>query len=141
MTNLIKHSQPVLPDLFDRLFNDDVFFGFRPTALASVPVNIRNTDTSFELQIAAPGLKKDDFTIRLDRDLLTVSFEHKEESDESSNGWIRREFRNRSFNRSFHLDDTVDADGIAATYADGILTLTIPKVEPSKLPVRTISVN
>jgi HSP20 family protein len=145
MTKLITRTRPatlpVFQDLFERLFDDDMFHDMRGTSIHSVPVNIRNTETSYELSIVAPGLRKEDFTIQINRDMLTVSFDKKEETNEEQDNWIRREFVHRSFNRSFHLDDTVNTEAIGANYVDGLLSISIPKKAPSELPIRTISVN
>jgi HSP20 family protein len=145
MTKLITRTRPstlpVFQDLFERLFDDELFRNGPSTMLNSVPVNIRNTDASYELSIVAPGLRKDDFSIQINRDMLTVSFEKKDETNQEQDNWIRREYMHRSFTRSFHLDDTVNTEAIEATYTDGLLTISIPKKAPSELPIRTISVN
>lgn len=145
MNKLITRTRPatlpVFQDLFERLFDDDMFREVSGTPMHSVPVNIRNTDGSYELSIVAPGLSKDDFNIQINRDMLTVSFEKKEEAKEERDNWIRREYSHRSFSRSFHLDDTVNTEAIEASYTDGLLSITIPKKAPSELPIRTISVN
>lgn len=145
MTKLITRTRPaslpVFQDLFERLFDDELFRNGPATMLNSVPVNIRNTDASYELSIVAPGLRKDDFSIQINRDMLTVSFDKKDETNEEQDNWIRREYMHRSFTRSFHLDDTVNTDAIEANYTDGLLTISIPKKAPSELPIRTISVN
>lgn len=105
-------------------------------------VNIRETDDSFVVEVAAPGMKKSDFDINLDNNLLTISSEHKVEDESSDNGnYTRREFSYTSFRRTFTLPDSVDAEAIKARYNDGILHLTLPKKEEAKLkPARTIEI-
>lgn len=112
------------------------------------PVNIRETDASYELELIAPGLKKSDFKISLDRNLLTVSFEHTENSEqrqeqpaEENNGrYLRREYRYQSFRRSFNLDDSIDTQQVKASYEDGVLRLSLPKKEEAQRLVRHIEI-
>ncbi len=107
-----------------------------------VPVNVQETDKTYELELVAPGCKKDDFKVDLLGDTLTVSMEQKEESmqEDKSTGWLRQEFRKQSFSRSFNLDDTIDAGKITANYDNGMLHLTLPKKEGAQRISRTVSV-
>ena len=126
----------------NRLFDDD-FWGFNGVSQnVNVPVNIRETDKSYEVQLVAPGLKKDDFKVNVSGDVLTVGFEHKEEQSQENkeDGWLRNEYQKRSFTRSFSLDDAIDANKIDAIYADGILHLTLPKKEGAHSISRTIEI-
>ena len=122
-----------------RFFDEDFGTGL---ARQQVPVNIEDTDKSYELEFVAPGLKKEDFKINLNGDTLTVSFEHREEDrQEKRNGkWIRQEFHMQSFSRSFQLDDTVNPDQISARYEDGVLHLSLPKKEGRQQLSKTIQV-
>lgn len=132
----------IFQDNLSRFFNDD-YWGFSGiTRSTNIPVNIRETDKTYELQLMAPGLKKEDFKLNINGDMLTVSFEHKEENNEGSknDGWLRREFRNESFTRTFTLDDTVDANKIDAKYQDGVLLLTLAKKEGAQKISRTIEI-
>ena len=107
----------------------------------NVPVNIRETDTAYELQVVAPGLKKEDFKINLERNILSVSFEQKEENKEQKEEkWIRSEYSFRSFKRSFTLNDKIDTAGINAKYNDGILEITLPKKENTAPATQEITV-
>jgi HSP20 family protein len=122
---------------------DDEFWGLtNRVSPNNVPVNIRETDQTYEVEVMAPGLKKSDFKVSLDGKQLNISFEHKEEQKEGSEkeGYLRLEYRHQSFSRSFTLDDTVDANKIAATYTDGVLHLTVPKKEEAQRVVRTVEV-
>lgn len=157
MTNLMKRSSSngnmpatSFSGLVDRFFQDnmsrffdDEFWGFNGlNRNVSVPVNVRETDKNFEMELVAPGLKKDDFKINVNGDMLTVSFEHKEENNQQNEdqSWLRKEYRMQSFSRSFNLDDTVDANKITAKYSDGILHLTLPKKEGSQRISRTVQI-
>ena len=153
MSNIIKkeNSQPatfgsVVDQIFQnnlsRFFDDETWgFGGVQTR-GQVPVNIRETDSYYEMEIVAPGLKKQDFQINLTGDQLTISFEQKEESsqDNKDKGWLRKEYRKRSFSRSFTIDDTVDSSKSSAKYEDGILHLTLPKKENARQVSRSINV-
>ena len=154
MNNMIKkeNANPaVFGSVVDQIFQnnlsrffDDDFWGGNsfPAARNQAPVNIRETDKSYELQLIAPGLKKQDFNLNLAGDALTVSYDHIEESSDGkkSRGWLRQEYSRRSFSRSFNLGDSVDAGNVIARYEDGILHLSIPKKETSKTESRTIPV-
>lgn len=125
-----------------RFFDDDVW-GFNGVQTRNqVPVNIRETDKSYELEVVAPGLKKQDFQLNLAGDLLTVSFEHQDEKKEEDKNqyWLRQEFRRAAFNRSFTIDDSVDVEKAAARYEDGVLHVSLPKKENVQQLSRTISV-
>lgn len=124
-------------------FNDENW-GFKELSRsANVPVNIKETDKTFELDMIAPGLKKEDFKLNVQDNMLTISFEHNEQNTEqnTNESWLRREYRQQSFTRSFTLDDTVDANKISASYQDGVLHLTLPKKEGAQKVVRNIEIN
>jgi HSP20 family protein len=100
----------------------------------TVPVNIRETETAYLLDVVAPGLNKEDFKISLENNLLSISFEKKSESDETKEKFIRSEYQFSSFTRSFTIDEKISADEISAQYVNGVLTLNLPKkavVKPS----------
>lgn len=141
MANIIKRNKDLMPfsGLVDRMlsnninrFFDDDFWGFNSLmGIGSVPVNIRETDKTYKMELAAPGLRKEDFNISVSGNMLTVALEEKEEqSDEDRDkGWVRQEYSLRSFTRNFNLGGEVDAAGITAEYKNGILHLTLPKKE------------
>ncbi len=106
-------------------------------------VNIVETNDEFRVEMAAPGMKKEDFHVELDNDVLTI---HSEMTNKVEDGedqkYARREFSYQSFKRSFYLPNTVEADKIKAKYNDGILSLAIPKKEEAKKkPARTIAIS
>lgn len=132
----------VFQDNLNRFF-DDKFWGFDGlNRNVKVPVNMRETDKSYELDLVAPGLKKEDFKVNLNGDTLTVSFEQRQENEQSNKeeGWLRNEFRLGSFSRSFQLDDSIEVSGISARYQDGILHLQLPKKEGAQKVSRTIEI-
>src|SRR5215218_3016508 len=126
------------PSLLNDFFTRDVWdWGMRnnSTTNTSIPaVNIRETADSFEVEMAAPGMKKEDFKVELDNNVLTISSEREQRNEENDGQrYARREFSYQSFQRTFHLSkDVVDADKIQARYENGLLRLTIPKKEEAK---------
>ncbi len=155
MTNIIKREtanrQPAtLGNVMDQVFHNslnkffkDDYWGFDGSLTRNqAPVNILETEKNFELQMIAPGFKKNDFQLKLSDDLLTITVQRKEENTEEDrkSGWLRQEYRMQSFTRSFNLDDTVDASKISAKYEDGILHLVLPKKEGAQRLSRTINV-
>jgi HSP20 family protein len=126
-----------------RRFFDDNFWDVESQLTSgSVPVNVRETDQQYEMDVIAPGCRKEDFNINISDNLLTISFAHKEQNSEQNEkaGWVRNEYVQRSFSRSFTLDDTVDVDKISATYTDGILHLSLAKNEKAKKLSRNIEI-
>jgi HSP20 family protein len=128
--NLVKRNTAnrAFPHVMDELFKD-LLGGTQYTHKAVPPVNIRETEQSFTVELMAAGMKKEDFNIEVDNDLLTISAEVKAESDGEKGKFTRREFSFASFKRSFTLPETVKEDEINAAYEDGILKLTLPKKE------------
>ena len=114
-----------LPELFKTEFNNSDRKGF-------VPVNVKETEKTYQLDVVAPGFEKTDFIINLDQNLLTISAEKKNEVTQESDKQIRREYSFRSFKRSFTLDEKIDATNIEASYINGVLTLNLPKKETVK---------
>lgn len=98
-------------------------------AVSSPSVNIIEHDAHYALDLAAPGLTKQDFNISIENDHLVISAEKKSEKEETDGRFTRREFSFGSFKRSFHLDDKINREGITAAYEDGVLKLTLPKKE------------
>lgn len=126
---LIKHSDwPALGgSMLSDFFDDDVFFN-RPMGRRSMPsVNIKETDKSYELEMAAPGYNKKDFKISIDNNMMTVSAERQQEEEKKEDHYTRREFGYESFSRSFNLPANTSEDDINARYEDGILKLSINK--------------
>ena len=132
--SLIRFSNR-MPRLFDHFFDNDLIDwstrNFSDTDTTLPAVNVKEKDDAFEIEMSAPGLKKEDFNVELTNNVLTISCEKKEEDEtkDDDGKYTRREFSYQSFNRSFNLPETVDAEKIDAKYEDGILMLSIPKKE------------
>lgn len=135
---LKNNAHPFFNDVFDSLLNDS-FIGDK--LVARVPsVNIAENDNEFHIELAVPGLKKDDFKINLDKNILTVSAEKKSESTQETKKFSKREYSYNSFVRSFTLPDSVDHSKIEADYTDGILKLIVAKREEAKFQSREIAI-
>jgi len=124
----------VLNNKWDRMFFDDNWSN------VTAPVNIKETDAAYMVDVVAPGLKKEDFNIHVEKDVLSVSFEQKEEQTEQTDKFIRNEYQFRSFKRNFTLSDKIDTAAISATYTDGILSISLPKAEPNEAKARKIDI-
>lgn len=143
---LIRTSDRLYPAFFNNFFsrelmdwNNSAFTGADNTLPA---VNILEDDDKIQIEVAAPGMKKEDFKINLDQNRLTVSAELEEEKNETNERYARKEFCYRSFSRQFNVPvETINGDQIQASYKDGILTLSLPKREELKpKPARMIEI-
>lgn len=125
-------------DVFESFLNDS-FISDRLTT--KVPaVNIAETENDFHIELAAPGLNKEDFKINLDKYVLSVSAEKKTENNEETKRYNKREYSYSSFVRSFTLPDTANQESIEAEYVDGILKIRVAKKEEAKSLTREISI-
>ena len=135
------HSTPLhFGNILEGLLKNDHNFFSEPTNAFTAQVNIRENDEQYELQLVAPGLKKEDFNIAVDKNALTISFEQKEETTDATSKWHRQEFKMQSFKRSFTMNEKIDSNNIAATYENGILTLALPKKEKEETKIVSIAV-
>jgi HSP20 family protein len=129
--NLVKRNTAHFPSIIDELLKPDWFGGILNYATTIPAVNIKETEKEFLLEVAAPGKKKEDFVIEIDKDVLTVASENKNETEQinKTEGYTRREFSFSSFRRAFTLPETVNTNDINAAYENGILMITLPKKE------------
>ncbi len=137
-----------LPGLLDDFFTKDLFdwnnSNFSNAGSTLPAVNVKETPESFEVEMAAPGMQKEDFKVELNNNILTISSEKEYENQQNeSEKYSRKEFSYQSFQRSFHLSkEAVDADNIEAKYENGVLRLRIPKREEVKQkPSRLINIS
>ena len=126
---------------YDSLFNE-LFNNVQSTNKFSPLANVKEGEENFEIEMAIPGFKKDDFKVEVNERVLSVSSVINQETEENEEGYIRKEFSVNSFERTFRLPKTVDSDQIGASYENGILTLSLPKKEEAKpKEPRLISIN
>ncbi|MFD1256308.1 Hsp20/alpha crystallin family protein [Mucilaginibacter terrae] len=139
--NTEKNNNALVPgfnDILENLFNDS-FVADR--MVSRVPaVNISETPEAYHIELAAPGLKKQDFKLSTERNLLTVSVEQRAENTETQKRYNKREFSYSSFVRSFTLPDTADDSRIEAVYNDGVLQIDVAKKEEAKMVSRQIEI-
>lgn len=143
---LIRTSNRLYSSAFNHLFNRELVdwsnAGFSSDDSTLPAVNISEDENRIQIEVAAPGLKKEDFKIDLEHNRLTVSAEISLESTESGEKYSRKEFSYRSFRRLFNIPvETIDGEQIQAAYKDGILLVTLPKREELKpKPARAIEI-
>ena len=145
---LVKLNSRPLQKSFNNLMDD--FFAtvpsiFRddfvtPSFRSFTPVNIKETENDYVLEVVAPGFQKEDFKINLDNNTLTISAEKKEETENQDEKFIRKEYKQQSFSRSFTIDENIDAENISAKYVNGVLTLNLAKKQEVKPQVKEISI-
>lgn len=134
---------PSFPSLFDDFMTRDISdwlsTNFSSTGTTLPAVNIREDDNEYVVELAAPGMTKKDFNIELENDILTITSEKKKEVEDKDqeDNFYRKEFSYQSFQRSFRFpQEIVNAEKINANYKDGILRLTLPKLEEKKTKPR-----
>lgn len=129
-------------NFFDTFFNNNLTDVIGSDNNVTQPsVNVIETEDDFRIEVAAPGLTKEDFDVNIDKKVLTVSAETKQTETEGTEKYTRREFSYSSFKRSFNLPDAVNEENIAAEYENGVLILSLPKREEAKpQPARQIEI-
>jgi HSP20 family protein len=129
-----ENARPRFSNLLENIFENDfpTFTNQEWLKNISPSVNIKENKDAFVLEVAAPGFAKDSFNVKVEDTLLTISAEAKEEKLNEGEKFTRKEFTHSSFKRSFTLPKTIVADKIVAGYENGILNITLPKVEEAK---------
>ena len=144
-TNSNGLTSPMWSSWIDEVFNRDlptVFTSNFNTGITLPKVNIRETKDAYLVDMAVPGLKKSDFLIDLDNQVLSISTQVEESNEQQEEFYTRREFGYSSFKRSFSLPETVNEDEIKATYKDGVLNIHLPKKEEAiQKPSRSIKIS
>jgi HSP20 family protein len=155
MPNLMKRNggastpaRSVFTDFFtdmDRFFDPNLFMApmqWRKDFESSVPaVNIRENDKEYIIEVAAPGMKKEDFNIDMEEGMLTISCQKEQERNEDKENFRRREYNYSSFSRSFSLPETIKPEDIKAHYENGVLLMNIPKTKEQDRPKKRIKID
>jgi HSP20 family protein len=123
--------------IFNRIFDEDVK---AIKAVSKPAVNVKETEQAFVLEVAAPGLQKTDFQIKVEKDVLSIATEVKNESETKTENYKRKEFSYQAFKRSFTLPENVNVESISAEYKDGILHVTLAKNEKEKEALKVVEV-
>lgn len=125
----VNRKNSWLPDVFNDFFDTE----FMPRTNATAPaINVKESEVDYEVEVAAPGMTKDDFNVHLNQDGdLTIKMESKKENreEEKKAHYLRREFAYSKFEQTLILPDDVDKDYISAKVADGVLTVVLPKIK------------
>jgi HSP20 family protein len=146
MTMVKLNQRPMdrrINNIFEDFFNNfpsrivnDEFSGIN----SSVPVNIKENEHAYLLEVIAPGMEKADFKVNIDHNILTVSAEKKTDTKQENERQVRREFNYKSFTRSFTVDDSIAGDKIFAKYENGVLFIELPKKEEVKISPKEIAI-
>jgi len=134
LPTIVKRKNYVAPNFWDELFNDNYLPGFfdresDKNGLSLPAVNVEENDKEYRIEVAAPGLEKEDLKISVEDSVLTISSEKKTENEEKDDQYIRREFSYNSFRRSFNLPEETNLDKVSAKHKNGVLNVYIPKSE------------
>lgn len=141
--NPFRPSKSLFNDFNDDFFNTNISNFIGSDFVASNPsVNVVETEDNFKIEVAAPGLEKQDFELSIEKDHLIIESSKEEEKEVKEEKFTRREFNYASFKRSFYLPETVNANKIEAKYENGVLNIKLPKVEEAKIEAsRTIKIS
>ena len=147
---LVKRTQnwyPTFPSFFDKFFEGNMMdwnnSNYSSTDTTLPAVNVKENDDAFMIEVAAPGMTREDFKVNYDNGKLTISSERKNEKNNEGENYTRREFSYQSFQRSFTVpENVINGDKIGASYKDGILNISLPKREEVKpKPSREIKIS
>ena len=134
--NQLAYNSP-LANLFDSFFANEILGKEHASFMPAV--NVSNEEGNYHIEFSAPGFDKDDFKLEINQGTLTVSGSHKTEKEVKEKNFVRKEFSQGSFQRSFTLPEEVNAEAIEAKYENGILKVNLPKkveTEKSKIEIK-----
>ena len=141
--SLINYNRPLFPrwnNFFEGFLPEDRFLTFDSKFDLVPAANIEEKDTEFVISMAVPGVNKDDINVEVHDNVITISSEKEETSEESEKNYSRKEYSYNSFSRTFKLPQNVKEDQIVANYENGELVLQLPKAEPEEKKVKKIKV-
>lgn len=140
--NTAKRIGLAFPELMNEIFKPDWFGGIENASNYVPPVNIKETETGFELELAIPGYKKEELVIEVENYTLTISADLNTSEEKTETEFSRQEFSKAPFKRSFTLAKSIDLDTIKANHEDGILKFHLPKKEEAlPKPKKTITLS
>jgi HSP20 family protein len=137
MSIIIRNNYTPSKSFLNDFFNDE-FFNVRTKWTPSV--NVKERETEFQVEVAAPGYTKDSFNVEIKDKYLHISSQNESSSEDKSDKYHRREFTSSSFERSFSLPENVDPENIKASYKDGVLLVLIPKKSKVQKKTRQIEI-
>jgi len=133
---LVKRHGNFLPTIVSNFWGEDLFPAFEQERCLTPAVNIIEGNNEFRVEVAAPGLCKEDFNVHVEKNILEISAEKKDEKVTDNAKYLRKEFNYSEFRRTFSLPPTVVTEKIAAAHKDGVLTVEIPKREEAAVNPR-----
>lgn len=133
---LIRGSKLFFPNFFEMMSD----FPYSENFNDKLTVNVKETDSLHQIQLSAPGYKKENFKIDIEDNVLTISNKFEEEKSDVNEKWTRKEFKVSSFSRGFYLPEGLNTEDISASYENGILYIDIPKVEKKIKKTRNIEI-
>ncbi len=133
MTIIRMKHRPTLSDMLDNMLERNFNTGFEKKCGCVPATNILEKENSYEIELAAPGMKKEDFKLEVENKLLSVIYEKKADEAQPEVEYLQQEFHMDEFTRSFTIPETADAEKIKARYDNGILYISIPKMEKARL--------
>ena len=146
ITRSLFPTFPTFRSLMDSFWNSDDFFGkefpldeYFHRAWAPA-VNIKDNTKTYEVEVAVPGLKKDDFKVSIENGLLSIKAEREENKEEKEDNFTRREFNYNRFERTFSLPENAREDSIKARYENGVLKITLAKTPDKKTKAKTVEI-
>lgn len=134
---LLKRNLPAFGNLSD--FFDDDWFSVKSSDLLPA-INVSDNDGNYEIEMAVPGFKKEEFNVSIENGVLTISAKTQKEEEEKKKNYTRKEFSSKSFSRSFTLPDNIDENSIDAEYKDGVLKVLLHKSEKELPAKRSVSI-
>lgn len=135
-----NRNSDFFPNLLGEIFNDEMYE--KVANRVSMPaVNLKETDSAYEIHLAAPGLKKEDFKISLENKMLTIASEKSSKNEDSTDSFTRKEYNYSSFSRAFTLPENADIESIDAKYENGELKINLPKKEDETDKPREITIS
>ncbi|MBT8263119.1 MAG: Hsp20/alpha crystallin family protein [Bacteroidia bacterium] len=140
---VVKRNTGWFPSIFDEFFTDNRLDVPNYENFSIPAVNIQENLTNFVIELAVPGLEKENIAIEVEENVLKVSSEvtSKTETEDTDRKFTRKEFSYNNFSRSFTLPETVDVENIVASYKDGVLMVTIPKKEEQKALKKMVEIS
>jgi len=132
------NNEPILSDFWNSFFENEINQPVYRRQFSAPAANILEQDGEYHLELAVPGLSKEDFKIDVENNLLTVSSEKELQNEENGKNFTRKEFVYGSFSRSFTLPKSIDTDNINASYQNGILHIMLPKKEEEKAKAKRL---
>ena len=143
--NLVRRNNNWFPSLLDELFTENRLDTPNYENFSIPAVNIQEKNTNFVLQLAVPGLSKENFNIEVEDDILKISAEvtseNEENKTEDETKFTRKEFNYKSFKRSFTLPENINVENVNASYENGVLEITLPKKEEEKVLKRMVEIS